>query len=164
MSKVPNNMQWSFNIKGRIRKLEYKCIFKPVIHQQHVVNAIFIIRLFFRWEPNSVETTGTAPPWGEGQTFTSSLPASLTSGRSLEPRVTFLSNDKRRNRKLVQTGFVLIFHCINYKNIRFYYTFAILHWDCRVDVWHLFEKKLVFAAVFFQLSFDFQPIPWEKQR
>ncbi|TKS82434.1 hypothetical protein D9C73_016543 [Collichthys lucidus] len=27
---------------------------------------------------------------------------------------------------LVQTGFVLIFQCINYKNIRLHYTFAIL--------------------------------------
>lgn len=45
-------------------------------------------------------------------------PATLTNGRCLSPRDTPAANGRRGNSEPVQTGLVLIFHSINYKNIR----------------------------------------------
>lgn len=87
-------------------------------------------------------------PCGAGQYFVWLPPASLTNGWCLEPRDASAANDRRGNRKLVQTGFVLIFQSINYKNIRLHYTFAILqsHWS--VVVCDLPEKKSVSTVTF----------------
>lgn len=76
------------------------------------------------------------------------LSASLTNGWCLKPRDTPTANERRGNTKLVQTGFVLIFQSINYKNIRLHYTFAILQSDRSVVVCDLSEKKSVLTFIF----------------
>lgn len=85
--------------------------------------------------------------------------ASCLFNKGEAPRTTcyIWSNNKRWNTKLVLTGFVLILHCINYKNIRLHYTFAILHSNCKVVVCCLSGKSLSNSHIFFSTFCLFNP-------
>lgn len=96
--------------------------------------------------------------------FSRLRPASLTKGWRLRPRDAFASNDRHRNTKLVQTGFVLIFQCINYKNIRLHYTFAILLSNWSVVVCYPSEKSPLIRLYFCELSVHFPSATWAKRR
>ena len=94
---------------------------------------------------NQCGSIDTAPPRDAQQYF---RPASLRNGWFLVARDVFASNDSHRNKKLVRTGFLLIFQRINYKNIRLHYTLAILrsHWS--VVVLSLRKENPVLTVLF----------------